>query len=153
MKFAIVALSLFLAPSAHAAPALEDLNALNQQLAQASDGQAVALDPRLRLEKCPATALFDRSANGYIAVRCAALGWRLRVPLLRSQDLIIAATPIVKRGDLVEITYEGDDFDATAPATALESGAAGQIIRVKTSPANVTIAVTVVHSGEVRLSR
>jgi flagellar basal body P-ring formation protein FlgA len=123
--------------SAQVAP-FEDLNALDTRIALALGGTvadagvlARPVDRRLRLIRCPGAVTIDAPIAGAVAVRCAQLGWRLRVPTQAVQRP--DGEMLVRRGESVELTYAGSGFDVTTSATAAEDGRMGSAIRVKTS--------------------
>ena len=71
---------------------------------------------------------------GAVAIRCDALGWRIRVPIARSQTLAaqaVKAEPLIRKGDQVEIQAQGGAFTVSAMAVAEQDGAVGDRIRVR----------------------
>lgn len=118
----------------------------------APGGAVAPIDRRLRLAVCPETAQIDAPVGGAVAVRCPSLGWRVRVPLSAAFGATtMSAEPSVRRGDLVEIEYEGEGFSASASGVALDDAAVGKAIRVKTSTTQ-TITAVVSGNGRARIS-
>jgi len=154
-----------LLPSAALAQgAVENIDALERRLLIALDagigepgGPAAPIDRRLKLTPCPTRAEIDPPALGAIALRCPAVGWRIRVPLVRAgmgtgQSYSAKAAPVIRRGDSVELRAGGGSFQVTAEAVAQEDGAPGDRIRIKTDPkAGQTLFAEVVDAGIVRL--
>ncbi len=142
---------------------LENLTELEAKVALATGvptgspgGATGPIDPRIRLQKCPAVVLVDKPFNDAIAIRCSLLGWRIRVPLLANLPNRPASSagriPLVRRGDVVELIYEAPSFAATTSAIALDEGGEGKIVRVKTSSSATPITATVTGIGEVRIA-
>lgn len=147
---------------AAATPGYEDLAALDAQISaraasnpDAPRQTAALLDRRLRLAKCPERVEIDAPAMDAIAVRCATLGWRVRVPLVRiaAAPAARAMPPLVRRGELVEIVYRGQGFAASASATALEDGIEGAPVRVRTASGNAAVTAIVAAPGLVEIAR
>ncbi len=117
-------------------------------------GASSPIDQRIRLAKCPQAAVLEQAGADSVAIRCAALGWRVRVPLVAvAKSNIESSVILVRRGDVVELVYEGDGFAATSSGTAIEDGRMGKMIRVKTSTSGVAVTATVTGAGAVRISR
>lgn len=94
------------------------------------------VDRRLRLEPCRSGIALSWRGNGQdsVIVQCGdAGGWRLFVPVRRPAPEAAAApvAPIIKRGDSVAIAVSGEGFTVTQPGMALEAGAEGDWIRVR----------------------
>jgi flagella basal body P-ring formation protein FlgA len=106
------------------------------------------------LQRCPATVIIDPPAMGAIALRCAALGWRIRVPLTRLATpvaMMARVEPAVRRGDPVDLVADSDGFSVSVSATAQEDGAPGSRIRVRTDNKSQPIFAEVIDAGRVRL--
>lgn len=154
----------------------EDLDRLETRLTTALDasigtpgGALTHIDRRMKLQPCPSPVTIDPPAMGAVAIRCEALGWRIRVPLMRlqpqaaanntasiGQSLYAPATPatppVIKRGDPVELAASQGGFTVTTQAVAQEDGRSGGRIRVKTDPRAPIIIGEVVDSGRVRVT-
>jgi flagella basal body P-ring formation protein FlgA len=143
------------------AQAVEDLDQLDsrvQRLTGAAAGQqggAVApIDRRLRLVACPQPASIEWSGSDSLAIRCPAIGWRLRVGIASSSSGPQARAELwVHRGDTVEISVEGEDFDVTTTAISLDDGAKGQSVRLKLGSSGTQSSATVTGPGSVSFSR
>ncbi len=139
---------------------VQDIAALESRLINTLDanigepgGPVAPIDRRLKLATCPTPVLIDPPALGAVALRCPAVGWRIRVPLARATAAVaVKAAPIVRRGDPVEIVAESASFSVSAQAIAQEDGARGERIRVKTDPKSPVIFAEVMDMGLVRVS-
>ena len=120
-------------------------------------GPLAPVDRRLKLAACPKVAA-DPPAMNAITVRCPALGWRLRVPLARSEATSVAAAPsssaapVVRRGDVVELQAGSGSFTVSTQAVAQQDGAPGARIRVKTEGKGTMTFAEVVENGRVRIA-
>lgn len=98
-------------------------------------GARSQIDRRLRLVRCQRPldlALYGTQQNS-VAVSCPdPSGWRIFVPLLAAAAPTGAAVQeLVSRGDNVSIAIEGRGFSVAQSGEAMESGGAGDWIRVK----------------------
>lgn len=156
----VVALCLPAMVQAQSAPH-QDLTALEARVVAAlgapvgqPGGPAAPIDRRLKLARCPSPVEIDAPAIGAVAVRCAPLGWRIRVPLVRGAALAsaVAAAPVVRKGDAVELVVDGGGFSVGTEAVALEDGGSGQRIRVRRDPKAPVMIAEVVAAGRVRVA-
>ncbi len=156
------------------AAGFEDLDKLEARVVTALDadigtpgGPATHIDRRVKLQPCPAAVTIEPPALGAVAVSCAALGWRIRVPLMRLSTQAAYSTvpttyqppvplgpPVIKRGDPVEVAAQQTGFSVTATGTAMEDGRTGGRIRIRTSdrPDAAVIVGEVVDIGRVRVT-
>lgn len=150
--------------SASSSPALaqgvEDLDRLDSRVqimtgaAPGQPGGAIApIDRRLRLVACPQPASIEWSGSDSLAIRCPAIGWRLRVGIAPLSGRRAGAEMNVHRGDTVEVSVEGNDFDVTTTAIALDDGARGQSVRVKLAGSGTQSSATVTGPGTASFSR
>ncbi len=130
-------------------PEFQDLKALDEHIARV-DASAQPLDIRLKLVRCPVDPVITASVGGVIAVRCDALGWRLRVPVRQHTQRRDAADLLVRKGELVECIDNGAGFSISTSMVALEDGAMGQAIRVKSPTSPSTMTATITARGVVR---
>jgi flagellar basal body P-ring formation protein FlgA len=166
-------LALLAASAASAAtPAFQNIDALEARLINAlgagigePGGPATQIDRRLKLAACPTTVQIDPPAMGAIALRCAPLNWRIRVPIQRlgnAQNVAMGsvmgagmsggrADPVVRRGDPVDLIAETNGFSVSVSAIAQEDGAPGSRIRVKADDQKTPIFAEVIEAGRVRL--
>ncbi len=142
------------------AQAIEDLGQLDgrvQVMTGAAPGQpggAIApIDRRLRLIACPQPASIEWSGSDSLAIRCPAVGWRLRVGIASLSGRQAGAEMNIHRGDTVEVSVEGDAFDVTTTAIALDDGARGQSVRVKLAGSGTQSSATVTGPGMASFSR
>jgi flagellar basal body P-ring formation protein FlgA len=150
MRLLTLPLALLAAPL-HA-QAFEDVAALDAQVAAVTKG-ARAIDPRVRLARCPEAVTVDPPALGAVAVRCVPLGWRIRVPLVEAAKAHTPAEIIIRRGDGVEVISSGNGFEVSTSGTAMEDGSLGKGIRVKSSTGTTTTLGTVTAAGTVQINR
>lgn len=147
----------------------EDIARLESRVASAlgagvgmPGGAAAPIDRRLRLLSCPDDVLIDPPVGGAVAVRCQAVGWRIRVPLMRDTaapaTTIVARAPagqraaaVIRRGDPVELRATTTGFTVSTQVVAQEDGAPGQRIRVKSEGKPGPMIVEVVDFGLVRV--
>jgi flagellar basal body P-ring formation protein FlgA len=145
-------------PSSLHAQSFEDITALDEQIAASlgaeADSSAAPIDRRLKLTRCPQLPVIDPPTLGAIAVRCLPLGWRIRVALTQLKQSAADDTALitVRRGDAVELTISGDSFDVSASAIALDDGATGKSIRVKTLTSRNPVTAVVKGAGAVQIS-
>ena len=162
-------LALLLATPATAA--FQDLTALDRQVAiklgadvGEPGGAAGPIDRRLRLAACPQAPLVEPGLAGTVTVRCAALGWRLRVltnggavaPVAASGTPFSAprlhAQAVIRRGDPVQMSVETESFAITLEAVADQDGAPGDRIRVRTDEKSGPRMAQVVDAGRVTIA-
>lgn len=143
-----------LAQGAYADPA-----AIDAQVAQftghpmgTGGGAAQAVDRRLRLTACrsPLAMSWRGLRRDSVLVECPDPGsWHLFVPLHVAEPAAIA----VLRGEAVTIAVAGDGFAVTQPGEALDAGAVGDWIRVRSvrdgSPKGEPIRARITRPGEV----
>ena len=158
---------LLLLGAALAAPAaaqtFEDLGALEARVTGAlgaalgePGGPARPIDRRLRLAACPQPVTVDAPVLGAVAVRCEALGWRIRVPIGGVGGSAAAAAPvrvepIIRRGDQVEIVAMTSSFTVSTNGVAEQDGAPGDRIRVRTERRSSPVIGQVTADGRVAL--
>ena len=134
----------------------QDLDALDSQVAAAvaAGGTPVPIDRRIKLANCPQTPEVSNVAGGAVAVRCPALGWRIRVSVEPAvgPSAASASEIVVRRGDSVELVVEGRGYSASALGTSLDEGGAGSRIRVKIPTSAVPLSAIVVRAGVASIS-
>ena len=156
---------LLFGPAAQAAAGFEDIAALEVQVQAAlgagigeAGGPALPIDRRLKLKPCPEPATVDAPAMGAVAVRCPSLGWRIRVPLVRSTGqtqtqtaAAVRSEPVIRKGDQIELTASSGSFTVSTLAVAEQDGAPGDRIRVRSeAKKGVTIGI-VTQDGRVSM--
>ncbi|WP_245409562.1 flagella basal body P-ring formation protein FlgA [Allosphingosinicella vermicomposti] len=123
-----------------AAQGFQDLDALEVRVTSAlgadigqPGGPSGPIDRRLKLAACPQPVSVEAPALGAATVRCEALGWRIRIPVVASGATVRAAKaePIIRKGDQVEVVAAGSAFTVSTLAVAEQDGAPGDRIRVR----------------------
>lgn len=152
---------LLIGTAAHA-QGFEDLDALENRIV-ASLGAGVGepggpvrpIDRRLKLRPCPQPAEVQAPALGAVTMVCPPLGWRIRVPLVRSATPSFAqvakAEPIIRKGDQVELTAGSSGFSVSTIAAAEQDGAPGDRIRVRSEGKKGAVIGVVTEDGRVSL--
>jgi flagella basal body P-ring formation protein FlgA len=86
---------------------------------------------------------------GAAVVRCAALGWRIRVPLRVNAAASASqrTATLVRKGDPVELVAGGASFTVSTQMIADEDGAQGEMIRVRADRSAAPIVARVVDVG------
>ena len=144
------------------AAAFADPGAIDAAVAQfagagagAAGGAAQPVDRRLRLAACtnPLSLSWYAGRRDTVLVQCPDLGgWRLFVPLLQGASGL-AEPPAVLRGEAVTIAVAGEGFSVSQPGEALDQGAVGQWIRVKSAVAGAQpLRARIVRPGLVSLA-
>ena len=157
-------LLLALCASPAAAQGFENLEQLEMQLAAAlganigePGGPAHPIDRRLKLAACPTPATIEPPALGAATIRCAPLGWRIRVPLTRGATAPASVAgpasseprgaPVIRRGDRVELLVQGAGFTVSTALTAEQDGAPGDRIRLRGDRAAAPVTAEVTADG------
>lgn len=99
-------------------------------------GATLPVDRRLRLAACRSALSLDwqGSRQDTVIVQCPdAGGWRLFVAVSGNARQAAAAPPAVARGESVTIAVAGEGFSVAQAGEAMDSGALGSWIRVRTS--------------------
>ncbi|WP_231639040.1 flagella basal body P-ring formation protein FlgA [Sphingomonas profundi] len=165
--------ALLLLPAPALAAGLQNLDALERRLVIAlgadigqPGGPTVPLDRRLKLAACPSDVAIDPPALGAVALRCAEIGWRIRVPLVRGgtggkilpatgnaapPPSLARAAPVIRRGDPVDLIAGEPGFSVSSQVIAEQDGAPGDRIRVRGDPRKPPIMAEVVDAATVRL--
>lgn len=141
----------------------ENLDTLDRAIAgwlaqEGSTGEALPVDRRLRLAACPVPAVIEPGQGGALTVRCVARGWRIRVPLVGESVARPATTArprsetLVERGQQVTAVVQSRGFTVSTAATAMESGAVGDRIRLRTGPRSAPIVGVILSDGRVAIS-
>lgn len=149
-------------PQAQAQQTTEDwqaIDALTQSIAGAMGRTAAPIDRRIKLARCPEQASVTAIDAQTLAVRCDALGWRLRVPTTGPAGAAATPTvftapataPVIRRGDNVRVTIETDSFSVSYSAVATQDGRIGETIALRGSDAKSLLSATVTGPGRARL--
>lgn len=140
---------------------LDGLVAMSMGANRGEPGGPIApIDRRLRLASCPTTPTIDGPQMSAAIVSCPAIGWRIRVPLAPAGQVQQAATaqnsavsnnsPVIQKGDPVQLIAGGDAFSVSRPMIADEAGAVGAIIRVRQDARAAPVMARVESTGIVR---
>ena len=116
-------------------------------------GAARPVDRRLRLAACaaPLALSWRGDARASILVECPdAGGWHIFVATALG-DRQSSAGIVIERGQSVTVALTGDGFSVSQPAEALESGAVGAWIRVRTVAKSDPLQARVVRPGLVEV--
>ena len=117
--------------------AWQDLSEVDRGVAAVARSEgtvATPIDKRLRLARCPEALVVERAEAQALAVRCPALGWRIRVRLqgaAASLAPLVQDAPVVRRGDPVTLALGGQGFAIETSGVATEDGRLGAVVRVK----------------------
>ena len=163
MIVACLAASLTAATAAEAQQAMQDwqpIDAMAQSVAGAMGRTAAPIDRRIKLARCPEQTTVTALDAQTLAVRCAPLGWRLRVPLSAPADAApmqasfaapAATGPVIRRGDNVRVTIESEAFTVSYSAIATQDGRVGETIALRGNDPKNLISAVVTGAGRARL--
>lgn len=145
------------APSSAQSSPFHDLVAIDRAVAAFTGagigepgGATLPVDRRLRLAACRSPLSLDWQGNRQdtVLVQCPdAGGWRLFVATSGNARQAPAAAPAISRGEAVTITAAGEGFSVAQSGEALDSGALGSWIRVRTSARATPIRARVERPG------
>ncbi len=178
LSFFAAALALSAAQPAQAQQKFENLDRIDSLVAMTvganmgePGGPAGPVDRRLKLAACPTTPNVEGPIFGAAMVKCDALGWRIRVPLVAggaaaasgpvprgaaSGRYMAAAQQVskqnvVKRGDPVQLMAGNAAFSVSRMMIADEDGAVGETIRVREDRKSAPVMAQVLEMGLVRI--
>lgn len=157
-----LAAALAIAPTAEAQQATEDwqtIDMLTQAVAGAMGRTATPIDRRIKLARCPEQASVSAIDAQTLAVRCAPLGWRLRVAMsgpagaapVTASYAAPASAPVIRRGDTVRVTLESATFSVSYSAIANQDGRVGETIALRGDGPKTLISAVVTGPGRARL--
>ncbi|WP_232280968.1 flagella basal body P-ring formation protein FlgA [Novosphingobium nitrogenifigens] len=149
------------ATPAVAAAGLQDIAGIDRAVA-AFTGQSIGVpggaarpvDRRLRLAACaaPLALSWRGEFHASILVECPDPGsWHIFVATAGGGRADPSATPVIQRGQLVTVAVTGDGFAVSQSAEAMEAGAVGAWIRVRTGPKTDPVQARVVRPGLVEV--
>lgn len=152
-------------PAANAQQANEDwqaIDVLTAMVANAMGRTASPIDRRIILARCPEQASVTAIDAQTLAVRCASLGWRVRVPMTQADAAAGAApvaanfsrpaAPAIRRGDNVRVTIDTESFSISYSAVAAGDGRVGDTIALRGQDAKTLLSAIVTGPGRARLS-
>lgn len=154
-----------------AGAAFQDIAGLDRAVAAftgrpvgAEGGPRTAVDPRLRLARCPTVAMSWRTdAHDAVVVTCSGPDWRIFVPVVRPvvsstapalRPAVVApvkAEPVIRRGDPVVIEAGSDGFSITREGIAITDAAPGARFTVRVDDAKAPVQALAVAGGRARL--
>lgn len=136
------------------------IDALTQAVAGAMGRTATPIDRRIKLARCPEQAEIAAIDAQTLAVRCASLGWRLRVPMTAPVGASVETTgfarpasgaPVVRRGDNVRVSIDTGSFSVGYSAVAMQDGRVGETIALRGNDAKSPLSATVTGPGRASL--
>lgn len=155
------------APAAQAQQAMQDwqtIDMLTQAVAGAMGRTAAPIDPRIKLARCPEQPAITAIDAQALAVRCASLGWRLRVPMQGAAGAAEpsarfvpaaapapAAAPVIRRGDNVRVSIDSANFSISYAAVATQDGRVGDTIALRGADAKNMLSAIVIGPGRARI--
>jgi len=164
----VLAVPLLLRAAPAQAQAIQDLNEIDVLVAATMGagigepgGARAPVDRRLKLKACPVALEVTGPDLGAAAVRCPALGWRIRVPLdlAAEREQAVAArpgqprtaagqgVPGIKRGEPILLTVDRPMFSLSRVMIADKDGRVGEVIPVRDDPKGKPIFVRIVEPG------
>lgn len=131
----------------------QSLDARAAVIAAAMGKQAAPVDRRIKLARCPETAVIEVVDAHALAARCLPLGWRLRIALTSPPSgdgpgSAQAAGPVVRRGDLLRLRVESDGFELVYRVVAAAPGRVGDIIPVRAEGNRTMLQAEVTGPGQ-----
>jgi len=159
MSLAALAAFAVAVPGAQAQQAIQDwapIDALTQTVAGAMGRTAAPIDRRIKLQRCPEQAAITAIDSQTLAVRCASLGWRVRVPMtggagaapgFTASTSAQPAAPVIRRGDAVRVSFETTTFAVAYSAIASEDGRVGDTIALRGEGNRNTLSAVVTGPG------
>lgn len=137
----------------------------------APGGARSPVDQRLKLARCPETPSVSNGQMEAVIVRCAALGWRIRVPINISDRSSLTpgratSSPVrgaapryaaanneiaIKRGEPVRLTIRKRGFSLSRMMIADSNGRIGDVIPVRADRRERPIMVRITDMGEATL--
>ncbi len=132
------------------------IDVLTDMVANAMGRSATPIDRRIKLARCPEQASVTALDAQTLAVRCASLGWRLRVPMTGPADASpiaaslarpAASAPVIRRGDNVRVSIETQSYSISYAAVATQDGRVGETIALRGADAKSTLSATVTGAG------
>ncbi len=126
-------------------------DAIDARAADAAGSNVVPVDRRLKLAACPEPLQADRAALGTVAVRCASLGWRVRVLVDGASASLVTAPIVIKRGDPVTVDFIAPGFSVTASGIAESEARLGERVRVRVDQKANPVMGEATAAGSVRV--
>lgn len=140
-----------LAPSGGLAGNFQNLDAINARAVETSGGPVSPVDRRLKLAACPEALQADPLSLGAVTVRCASLGWRVRVLTAMAQASDHSTPIIIKRGDPVSVHFVAPGFSVTTSGIADSEARIGERVRVRVEQKAMPVMGEAIDAGSVRV--
>ncbi len=142
-----------LTPVSVHAGTFQNLDVVDARATEAAGTGTRPVDRRLKLAACPDVLIADTLAMGAVTVRCAPLGWRVRV-LVEGNAATVANTPVViKRGDPVSVNFVAPGFSVTTSGIAESEARVGERVRVRVEQNANPVMGEAMDAGSVRVGR
>ena len=140
-----------LTPVSVHAGTFQNLDVVDARATEAAGTGTRPVDRRLKLAACPDVLIADAPAMGAVTVRCAPLGWRVRV-LVEGNAATVANTPVViKRGDPVSVNFVAPGFSVTTSGIAESEARVGERVRVRVEQKANPVMGEAMDAGSVRV--
>lgn len=113
-------------------------------------GARAPVDRRLRLAACAAPLALDwyGTPGKTVSVSCTGPGgWQIYVNVLAPTQSAKSAAPMIARGETVTIAVRGRGFTVQRQGEAMEAGAEGDWIKVRTAPDAAPVRARVERPG------
>jgi flagellar basal body P-ring formation protein FlgA len=137
----------------------EDLDVIDLRasvLAATLGQQAVAVDRRIKLPRCPERAVIQTIDSQALAARCLPLGWRVRIALVPVVDAVgqtaVPADLVAKRGDHLRLRIQRDGFVLIYDVVATANGRAGDVIPVRAEGTKTLLRARLLGPGQAMLT-
>jgi flagellar basal body P-ring formation protein FlgA len=140
-----------LAPFSATASLFQNLDAVDARATEAAGTSVQPVDRRLKLAVCPEALQVDAPVMGAVTVRCAPLGWRVRVMIDQSAGPATTAPVVIKRGDPVSVNFVAAGFSVTTSGIAESEARIGERVRVRVEQKANPIMGEAVDAGLVRV--
>ena len=142
----------------------EDTSLLDRQVASHlgagvgdNGGAHAAIDPRLKLKRCPNAVEIAETNRNALQVSCQDLGWRIFVPIRlggnrSSQGNEVSSEPLVQRNQPVTLVVRRSNFSISYGVIAQKSGAMGDYIPVRSDRKGKELMARISGAGEVEMT-
>ena len=148
--FRHTALLLFLGSTPAYAGNFQSLEAVDARATEMAGPNVRPVDRRLKLAACSEALQADAPAQGAVTVRCAPLGWRVRV-LIEANAASSSAPAAIKRGDPVSVNFVAPGFSVTTSGIAETEARIGERVRVRVDTKATPVMGEAVDAGTVRV--
>ncbi|MGB5723140.1 MAG: flagella basal body P-ring formation protein FlgA [Parasphingorhabdus sp.] len=120
-------------------------------------GAHAAVDPKLKLKRCPNALEISETNRNALQVSCQDLGWRIFVPIRlganrSSQGSGGSVEPLVQRNQPVTLIVRRSNFSISYGVIAQKSGVMGDYIPVRSDRKGKELMARISGAGEVELT-